>query len=69
MRNEKVLLHLTRKERNDKYDLNQLRAEPWMPNQDERQVSKMLWSMVSKGAERSRRHRHDSCCDPIALMR
>jgi len=37
--------------------LNQLRTEPWIPNQDERQMSKMLWSMVLKAAERSRRHR------------
>jgi len=37
-----MLLHLTRKERDDKYDLNQLRIEPWIPNQDERRVSKML---------------------------
>jgi len=34
-----------------KYDLNQLTTEPWIPNQDERQVSKMLWSVVSKAAE------------------
>jgi len=32
-------------------------------------VSKMLWSMVSKAAERLRRHRHGNFCDPIALMR
>jgi len=64
-----VLLHLTRKERDDKYDLNQLITEPWIPKQDKRRVSKMLWSMVSKAAERSRRRRHDNCCDPIALMR
>jgi len=50
----KLLLHLTRKERNDKYDLNQSKAEPWMPNQDDRQVSSMLWLMVSKAAENSR---------------
>ena len=30
---------------------------------------KMLWSMVSKAAERSRRQRHDTFCDPISLMR
>ena len=41
-----MLLHLTRKERDDKYDSNQLRTEPWRPNQDDRRVSKMLWSMV-----------------------
>ena len=53
-----------------KNDLNQLKTEPWMPNQDERRVSKMLWSMVSKAAERSRRHRHDNnFCDAIALTR
>jgi len=49
--------------------VDQLKTEPWMPNQDERRVSKMLWSMVSKAAERSKRHRHDNCCDPITLMR
>jgi len=39
-KNEKVLLHLTWKERDDKQDLNQLRTEPWgiPPNQDERRV-------------------------------
>jgi len=62
-------LHLARKERDDKCDLNQLRTEPWIPNQGEKRVSKMIWSMVSKAAERSRRHRHDNCCNPIALMR
>ena len=67
-KDEKLLLHLTRKERDDK-DLNQLRTEPWIPNQEERRVSNMLWSMVSKAAERSRRQRHDNFCDPIALMR
>ena len=40
-----------------------------MPNQDESRVSKMSWSMVSKAAERSRRQRQESFCDPIALMR
>jgi len=68
-KDQKVLLHLTWNERDDKYDLNWLRTKPWIPNQDERRVSKMLWSMVSKAAERSRRHRHDNCCDAIALMR
>jgi len=40
-----------------------------MPNQDERRVIRMLWSMVSKVAERSRRQRQDNFCDPMALMR
>ena len=39
-----------------------------MPNQVERRVIKMLWSMVSKAAERSRRQRHDTLGDPIAFM-
>ena len=30
-KDDKVVLHLTRKERDDKYDLNQLRTEPWIP--------------------------------------
>ena len=42
---------LTRKERDDKSDLNQLRTEPCVPYQDERRVIKMLWSMVSKAAD------------------
>jgi len=37
-KDEKVLLHMTQKERDDKYDLNQLKTEPWMPNHNERRV-------------------------------
>ena len=29
----------------------------------------MLWSMVSKAADRSRRQRHDNFCDPMALLK
>jgi len=29
----------------------------------------MLWSMVSKAADRSRTQRHDNFCDPMALIR
>ena len=32
------VIHLTRKGRDDRYGLNQLRTEPWIPNQDERRV-------------------------------
>jgi len=39
------------------------------PNQDESRVSKMSWSMVSKAAERSRKQRQESFCEPIAVMR
>jgi len=66
---DRSVSHLTRKQRDDRYDLNQLRTEPWIPNQDERRVIKMSWSMVSKAAERSSRQRHDTFCYPIALMR
>ena len=66
---DRSVTHLTRKGRDDRYDLNQLRTEPWMPNQDERRVIKMSWSIVSKAAERSSRQRHDTFYDPIALTR
>ena len=66
---EKLLLHLTWKERDDKYDLNQSKAELWIPNQDNRRVSSMLWSMVSKAAERSRRQRQDTFYESVTLIR
>ena len=66
---DRSVSHFTRKQRNDRYDLNQRRTEPWISNQDERRVIKMSWSMVSKAAERLRKQRHDTFCDPIALMR
>ena len=66
---DRSVTHLTRKKRDDRYDLNQLRTEPWMPNQDERRVIKMSCSIVSKAAERSSRQKHDTLCDPIALTR
>jgi len=47
---------------------NQLRTEPWITNQDERRVIKMSWSIVSIAAERSSKQRHDTFCDPVALM-
>ena len=66
---DRSVSHFTRKQRDDRYDLNQLRTEPWIPNQDERRVIKMSWSIVSKAAERSSKQRHDTFCDHIALMR
>jgi len=66
---DRSVSHLTRKQRDDRYDLNQLRTEPQIPNQDERRVIKMSWSIVSKAAERSSKQRHDTFCDPIALTR
>ena len=62
---DRSVTHLTRKGRDD--DLNQVRTEQWMPNQDERRV--MSWLIVSKAAERSSRQRHDTFCDPIVLTR
>ena len=50
---DRSVSHLTRKQQDDRYDLNQLRTEPWIPDQDERRVIKMSWSVVSKAAERS----------------
>jgi len=44
---DKSVSHFTRKQRDDRYDLNQLRTEPWIPNQDERRVIKMLWSIFT----------------------
>ena len=66
---DRSVSHFTRKRRDDRYDLKQLRTEPRIPNQDERRVIKMSWSIVSKAAERSSRRWHDIFCDPIALMR
>jgi len=63
---DRSVSHLTRKQRDDRYDLNQLRTEPWIPNQDERGMIKMSWSIVSKATDRSSRHRHDTFCGPIA---
>ena len=39
-----------------------------MPNQDDRRVSKILWSMVSKAADRSRRQRQEILREPMALI-
>jgi len=57
---DRSVTYLTRKGRDDRYDLNQLRTVPWMPNQDERRMIKMSWSVASKAAERSSRQRHDN---------
>jgi len=41
----------------------------WMPNQEDRRVSKILWSMVSKAADSSRRQRQEIFREPMALIR
>jgi len=40
-----------------------------MPNQEDRRVSKILWSMVSKATDRSRRQRQEIVREPMALIR
>jgi len=49
--------------------LKQLRTEQGIPNQQERLVINIMGSMVSKAAEQSRRQRHYTFCDTMALMR
>ena len=66
---DRSVSHFTRKQRDDRYDLNQLRTEPWIPNQDERWEIKMSWSIVSKAAERSSRQRHDISCERCLARR
>jgi len=48
---DRSVSHLIWKQRDDRYDLNQLRTEPWIPNQDERPVIKMSWSSVKSSRE------------------
>jgi len=39
-----------------------------MPNQEDRRVRKILWSMVSKAADRSRRQRQEIFREPIIII-
>ena len=48
---DRSVSHLTRKQRDDRYDLNQLRTEPSIPNQDEKRLIKVSWSMLSKNTK------------------
>jgi len=66
---DRSVSHLTRKQRDERCDLNQLRTKPWIPNQDERWMLKMSLSIVSNAAEMSSGQRHDTFYDPIALTR
>jgi len=48
------LSHLTRKVRDGKYDLNQFKTDPWIPNQEDRRVIRMScqwYQMQQKGEE------------------
>ena len=51
---DRSVSHFTRKQRDDRYDVNQQRTEPWIPNQDERRVIKMSWSIVYQKQQRCR---------------
>jgi len=63
------LSHLTRKVRDDKYDLNQFKIDQWIPNQEDRRVIRMSWSVVSNAAEMSRTQKQDSFYEPMAFVR
>jgi len=39
------------------------------PNQRDSRSRRMVWSMVSKAADRSSKHRQETCCEPMALER
>jgi len=51
---DRSVTHVTRKQRDDRYDLNQLRTEPWIPNQDERPVNRGDQDVVVNSVESSR---------------
>ena len=59
----------TMAERDERYDWNQESTEPVMPNQVVKRWRRMAWSMVSNAAERSNKHRQDTCCLAVARMR
>jgi len=65
---DRSVSHFTRMQRDDRYDLDQLRTEPWISNKNERRVIKMSWSIVSNAAERSSRQRHDTFCTDEVIM-
>jgi len=48
---DRSVSHLTRKQRDDRYDLNQLRAEPWIPNQDETGDQDVMVNSVESSTE------------------
>ncbi len=56
-------------DRSRRYEESRLRAEPEMPNVEVSLASRMLWSIVSKAAERSRRTSAESFCSFIAKSR
>ena len=48
---DRSVSHFTRKQRDDRYDLNQLRTEPWIPNQDEMGDQDVMVNSVESSGE------------------
>ena len=70
---DRSVSHFTRKQRDDRYDLNQLRTKPWIPNQDERRVIKMSWSRFcqkncQKLVNACRSYRERKCADTTGTV-
>ena len=53
----------------ERHEANHCRETEEMPNQVERRWSGMVWSRVSKAADRSRRLRQETCCIEMAFER
>ena len=49
------------KERDERYDFIHNRAVPEIPNAEERRLMRIEWSIVSKAAEMSKRHKQETC--------
>ena len=53
---DRSVSYVTWKQRDDRYNLNQLIAEPWIPNEDERRV------IMVNSVESSREVEFPFCC-------
>ena len=53
--------------RDERYEVSRCSETEEMPNQVERRWSRIEWSTASKAADRSRRHRQETCCMEMAL--
>jgi len=51
LQEDRLLSHLTRKQGDDRYDVNQLGTEPWIPNQDETSDQGVMVSSVESSRE------------------
>ena len=49
------------KEHEERYDLIHDRVIPEIQNKDDGQLVRMVWSIVSKAAEMSKRHKQETC--------